>query len=89
MKTYRINCVDDFDNVVSTVEYHCVDDLDALDTATKLCAANGVEVWDGARRVVWMRKGGGARFKTEPSLAQSMSSSFASSIAQLDSLVCN
>ena len=65
MKTYRINCVDDFDNVVSTFEYHCVDDLDALDTATKLCAANGVEVWDGARRVVWMRKGGGARFKIE------------------------
>jgi hypothetical protein len=89
MKTYRINCVDDFDNVVSTVEYHCVDDLDALDTATKLCAANCVEVLDGARRVVWMHKGGGARFKTEPSLAQSMSSSFASSIAQLDSLVCN
>jgi len=62
-KAYRINCVDSFDHIVSSFQYHCVDDLDALDTATKLCAANGVEVWDGARRVVWMHRGGEARVK--------------------------
>lgn len=63
MKPYRINCVDAVDHVVSTFDYFCTDDLDALDTATRLCAANGVEVWDGARRVVWMHKGGEARFQ--------------------------
>ena len=89
MRTYRINCTDDADLVVATYAFRCSNDLDALDKATELCVANGVEVWDGARRVVWMHKGGAARFKTEFSLAQSMSSSFASAIAQLDSLVCN
>jgi hypothetical protein len=89
MRAYRINFVDDADQVVTTYEVPCDDDLDALDKATKLCAANGVEVWDGARRVVWMHKGGAARFKTEPRLARPIPSSFALSVAPLDSLVCN
>jgi hypothetical protein len=63
MKTYRINCFDDSDQFITTQEYLCSDDLEALDKATELCAANGVEVWDGARRVVWMYKGGVARVK--------------------------
>lgn len=61
MRTYRINCVDDADRIISTFDYFCIDDLDALDRANELCAENGVEVWDGARRVVWMYKGGEAR----------------------------
>jgi len=66
MKTYRINCVDDADQVVSTFDRLCTDDLDALDRANELCAANGVEVWDGERRVVWMHKGGAARATIAP-----------------------
>ena len=61
MRTYRIKCVDDSDRVISSVDYFCIDDLDALDRANELCVENGVEVWDGARRVVWMYKGGEAR----------------------------
>ena len=65
MRTYRINCTDNSDLIVATYAFRCSDDLDALDKATELCGANGVEVWDGARRVVWMHKGGAARFKIE------------------------
>jgi len=44
MRTYRINCTDDADLVVATYAFRCSNDLDALDKATELCAANGVEV---------------------------------------------
>lgn len=85
MRTYRINCVDDADQVVTTHEYLCGDDLEALDKAIELCVANGVEVWDGARRVVWMHKGGAARVKIALPDIQPMPSSLASSIAALRS----
>jgi hypothetical protein len=89
MRTYRINCTDDSDLIVATYAFRCSDDLDALDKATELCAANGVEVWDGARRVVWMHKGGAVRFKIEHRLARPIPSLLASSIARLNGLVCN
>lgn len=71
MRTYRINCVDDADRIVSTLDQFCIDDLDALDRANELCAENGVEVWDGARRVVWMYKGGEARLTNTHEFEQS------------------
>ena len=66
MRTYRINCTDDADQVVATHTFSCRDDLAALDRAQQLCAEHGVEVWDGARRVVWMHKGGAVRNLPEP-----------------------
>lgn len=86
MTAYRINCIDGADQVVTTHEFLFRDDLDAFDKATELCAANGVEVWDGTRRVIWMHKGGAARFKIEPGLASRMPSSLALSTAQV--LIC-
>ena len=67
MRTYRIDCTDNADRVVTTHEVTCRGDLEALDEAQKLCAKHGVEVWEGERRVVWMHKGGTVR--VEPSSA--------------------
>lgn len=61
MRTYRINCTDDSDRVVTTHTFSCRGDLEALDEAQKLCAKHGVEVWEGERRVAWMHKGGAVR----------------------------
>ena len=66
MKIYRINCMDENDEIVSTQDFTCRDDLAALDKANLLCKDHGIEVWDSERRVVWMRKGGAARFGLSP-----------------------
>ena len=63
MRTYRINCTDDADQVVATHIFTCRGELEALDKARELCAEGGVEVWDGGRRIVWMHKGGEPRFQ--------------------------
>lgn len=89
MKTYRINCVDDGDHIVSTFDRLCIDDLDALDRANELCATNGVEVWDGARRVVWMHKGGAARLTTSNRAERANSSPIASSVAAFVRTTCS
>jgi len=89
MRAYRINCTDDSDLIVATYAFLCSDDLDALDKATELCAAHGVEVWDGARRVVWMHKGGAARLKVTFPDVEPMPWSTRLIRCSLDSLVCN
>jgi hypothetical protein len=61
MRTYRINCTGDADQIVTTYDATCRDDLAVLEKAKTLCGTHGVEVWDGSRRVVWMHKGGAVR----------------------------
>jgi len=64
MKTYRINCVDEHNKLVSAHDIMLADDLAALRKANEFCADSAVEVWDGERRVVWMKQGGEPRYAT-------------------------
>ena len=66
MRTYRINCTGEADQIISTHAFSCRNDLAALDKARQLCADHGVEVLDGERRVVWMHKGGAVRVPGTP-----------------------
>lgn len=64
MKSYRINCVDERNKLVATHDIMLADDLAALSKANELCADNAVEVWEGERRVFWMKKGGEPQYES-------------------------
>lgn len=76
MRTYRINCTDETDRVVTTHEISCRGDLEALDAAQRLCGKHGVEVWEDERRVVWMHKGGAARVESPSATVSLLVDSF-------------
>lgn len=64
MKSYRLNCIDDRNKLVATHDIMLADDLAALGKANELCRDNAVEVWEGERRVFWMKKEGAPRHES-------------------------
>jgi hypothetical protein len=56
MGKYRFDLIDKSGGISQSQYYNCADDLDALDKAETLCAANAVDVWDGARRVLHLKR---------------------------------
>jgi hypothetical protein len=57
MGQYRFDLIDLTGNIAQSQILVCADDLDALDMAEALCAKNAVDVWDGARRVLHVKRG--------------------------------
>jgi hypothetical protein len=57
MGHYRFDFIDVTGEVAQSQYHSCADDLDALDKAEALCARNAVEVWDGGRRVLHVKRG--------------------------------
>jgi len=56
MGHYRFDLLGD-GGVISQSQFHaCADDLAALDVAEALCALNAVDVWDGERRVLHVKR---------------------------------
>ena len=56
MGHYRFDLID-WTGAISQSRFHdCADDLDALDKAEELCAWNAIDVWDGARRVLHLKR---------------------------------
>jgi hypothetical protein len=56
MGQYRFDLIDLAGGIARSQVYFCIDDLDALDKAETLCADNAVDVWDGARRVLHVKR---------------------------------
>ena len=56
MGQYRFDLIGDGGNISQTHFYMCEDDLAALDKAETLCARNAVDVWDGTRRVLHLKR---------------------------------
>ena len=56
MGHYRFDLIDRTGAILQSQFYSCADDLDALDKAERLCARNEVDVWDGARRVLHLKR---------------------------------
>ena len=57
MGQYRFDLIGKAGEVAQSQFHVCADDLDALDKAEALCARNAVDVWDGARRVLHVKRG--------------------------------
>lgn len=57
MGQYRFDLIDVEGEIAESQFHLCADDLDALDKAEALSAANAVDVWDGARRVLHVKRG--------------------------------
>ena len=57
MGHYRFDLIDVAGEIAQSQYCACADDLDALDKAEKLSAANAVDVWDGSRRVLHVKRG--------------------------------
>lgn len=57
MGQYRFDLIDLSGKIAQSEILSCADDLDALDKAEALCAKNAVDVWDGARRVLHVKRG--------------------------------
>lgn len=57
MGHYRFDLIDIAGGIAQSRFYDCADDLDALDKAERLCAGNAVDVWDGMRRVLHVKRG--------------------------------
>jgi hypothetical protein len=56
MGHYRFDLIDRTGAILQSQFHSCADDLDALDKAERLCARNEVDVWDGARRVLHLKR---------------------------------
>ena len=57
MGQYRFDLLDLAGEIAQSQFYACADDLDALDKAETLSVRNAVDVWDGARRVLHIKRG--------------------------------
>ena len=56
MGHYRFDLLLDGGAIAQSQVHACTDDLAALDLAERLCARNAVEVWDGERRVLHVKR---------------------------------
>ncbi len=57
MGQYRFDLIDMAGEIAQSQYLSCADDLDALDKAEALCTGNAVDVWDGTRRVLHVKRG--------------------------------
>lgn len=56
MGHYRFDLIGEAGAVAHSQIHILADDLVALDLAERLCASNAVEVWDGERRVLRVKR---------------------------------
>jgi hypothetical protein len=56
MGRYRFDLIGEAGAVTQSQVHVLVDDLAALDLAECMCARNAVDVWDGARRVLRVKR---------------------------------
>ena len=56
MGRYRFDLLEDGGMIARSQFHACIDDLAALDVAETLCDANAVDVWDGERRVLRVKR---------------------------------
>ena len=56
MGHYRFDLLLDDGAVTQSQVHACTDDLAALDIAERLCGRNAVEVWEGERRVLHVKR---------------------------------
>lgn len=56
MGHYRFDLIGDGGAIWQSQFHACADDLAALDMAESLCARNAVDVWDGERRVLHVKR---------------------------------
>lgn len=56
MGQYRFDLLLDGGAIAQSEFHACADDLAALDVAERLCAKNVVDVWDGERRVLRVKR---------------------------------
>ncbi|HEX4104862.1 MAG TPA: hypothetical protein VHX92_01395 [Rhizomicrobium sp.] len=56
MGHYRFDLLGDGGAIAQSQTHACADDLAALDIAEALCARNAVDVWDGERRVLHVKR---------------------------------
>ncbi|MEP6831370.1 MAG: hypothetical protein ABI963_13600 [Rhizomicrobium sp.] len=56
MGHYRFDLIDMTGGVSQSLFHNCADDLDALDKAETLCGKSAIDVWDGARRVLHLKR---------------------------------
>ena len=56
MGQYRFDLIDMAGKIAQSQFHVCADDLDALDMAESLCAKNAVDVWNGERRVLHVKR---------------------------------
>jgi hypothetical protein len=57
MGQYRFDLIDPTGAIMRSQFSACADDLDALDKAEALSAISAVDVWDGVRRVLHVKRG--------------------------------
>ncbi len=56
MGQYRFDLLADGGAIAQSQFHACNDDLAALDVAERLCISNAVDVWDGERRVLHVKR---------------------------------
>ena len=56
MGQYRFDLLLEGGAVAQSQFHSCADDLEALDIAERLCGRNAVDVWDGGRRVLHVKR---------------------------------
>jgi hypothetical protein len=56
MGHYRFDLIGDGGTIAQSQFHACADDLAALDIAEGLCRRNAVDVWDGERRVLHVKR---------------------------------
>lgn len=56
MGQYRFDLLLDGGAIAQSQFHACADDLEALDIAESLCSRNAVDVWDGQRRVLHVKR---------------------------------
>lgn len=56
MGHYRFDLIGDGGAVAQSQFHICADDLAALEMAEALCARNAVDVWEGPRRVLHVKR---------------------------------
>ena len=57
MGQYRFDLIGVEGKIAQSQFHTCADDLDALDKAEALSSVNAVDVWDGVRRVLHVKRG--------------------------------
>jgi hypothetical protein len=56
MGHYRFDLIGEGGAIAQSQFHACADDLAALDIAESLCDRNAVDVWDGERRVLHVKR---------------------------------
>ena len=57
MGQYRFDLIDVGGEIAQSQFHACADDLDALDKAEALSSVTAVDVWEGSRRVLHVKRG--------------------------------